>query len=67
MPYVSLSCRGPWCANFMRPCSLNPQFGAGVGDCGRAGLSCRKPWPGAGTDVPISQTGQLFDWLTRTK
>jgi hypothetical protein len=57
VPYVSVSCSGPWCANFMRPCSpnLNP-----VAECGNRGLICRKPFPGAG-NVP---GGQLLQWMT---
>ena len=63
MPYLSLSCRGPWCTNFMRPCSTNP--GVGAADCGTAGLRCRKPWPGT-TDVAGNaqqRRGQLLNWL----
>ena len=65
VPYVSLSCRGPWCTNFMTPCSRDVTVGPG--DCGTGGLVCRKPWPGT-TDIPgvaNSFRGQLINWLTQ--
>ena len=65
MPYFSLSCRGPWCTDFMRPCSANPLVGPN--DCGNVGLVCRKAWPGT-TDVAGQANlmrGQLLNWMTQ--
>ena len=71
MPYFSVSCRGAWCTNFMRPCSRAPVIAPNTPDCSdTAGLICRKPWPGSITDVPgaaSSNAGQLLDWLQRMK
>lgn len=33
LPYISITCRGKWCENFMRPCEINtnaPQCGDGL-------------------------------------
>jgi len=59
MPYASVACTGPWCANFMRPCTR-----VAVNDCGSEGLVCAELFPGV---FKTSATDQLLDWLSSLK
>lgn len=59
VPYMSVSCKGPWCSNFMRPCGKTV-----TNDCGLDGLVCRELFPGL---IARTNTDQLTDWLMQWK
>jgi hypothetical protein len=61
VPYASVSCAGPWCANLMRPCIKTT---SGLSDCGTEGLVCDELLPGV---FKTSGTDQLLDWFTSLK
>ena len=59
VPYVSVSCHGPWCINATKPCSKSV-----AGDCGGDGLVCRELFPGL---IRKQGTDQMLDWLVQWK
>jgi len=50
VPFISATCKGPWCSSFFRPCLANS-------DCGTSGLVCRN------LEVEGSKRSTLQSWL----
>lgn len=50
VPYISATCKGPWCSYFARPCLVNS-------DCGTSGLVCRN------LEAENSKRSTLVNWL----